>query len=336
MVFKRTRPDSDYDEDFVPPPPRKKRALSLPPSSPPPMISSDSESDTDFEPPLVKKQPIFTPEDESTMENLDSLPRLPPLFPLPLPIIGRDGQLSEPHTPRRIRAGSLDPPASSPMSILDVTPLKSKLGRPVLSPETRRLRATVRKLSSSQRSPDKQKVTMASKELKRKEANLAAAKQQMADLAAEAARKAAAEAAKAAAAEKSAADAADTRRAQDVVRRIITPAAEGGFNFKNMDHFFDAMWRKGGDGEVSLLLTNHVKRHGVQHARAMFERSAQAKDKYISSEISEIYEREGRAIQTLLTRQSTTTVTELLEDFSMEELAAEIQEKAPNLWAALS
>ncbi|KAK6974224.1 hypothetical protein R3P38DRAFT_3239719 [Favolaschia claudopus] len=286
MVFKRTRPDSDYDEDFVPPPPRKKRALSLPPSSPPPMISSDSESDTDFEPPLVKKQPIFTPEDE----RMVSYPSLTPL-------------------------GAF---------VLD------------LLTHPRRLRATVRKLSSSQRSPDKQKVTMASKELKRKEANLAAAKQQMADLAAEAARKAAAEAAKAAAAEKSAADAADTRRAQDVVRRIITPAAEGGFNFKNMDHFFDAMWRKGGDGEVSLLLTNHVKRHGVQHARAMFERSAQAKDKYISSEMAEIYEREGRAIQTLLTRQSTTTVTELLEDFSMEELAAEIQEKAPNLWAALS
>ncbi|KAK6987846.1 hypothetical protein R3P38DRAFT_2805309 [Favolaschia claudopus] len=299
-------------------PPRKKRALSLPPSSPPAILSSDSDSDSETDSnalPLVENQTIFTPEDESTMEHIESLPPLPPLFPLPLPF-SSIGQSSQLQTPRRHRAGSLDPPALSPMSVLNITPLKPKKtrGRPALSPETLSLRATVRKLSSSQRSPDKRKASAASKALDRKAVALAAAKKKMAELKAEAEMKARMVAAEEAA---KAAVAADTRRAQEVIRRIVMPAEEGGFTFENLDHFFKAMWRRGGDGDVSLLLTKY------------------AKDEFISETMTAIYEREGRAIQDLLTRQSTTTVTDLLKEFSMEELTLEIQERAPNLWAAL-
>ncbi|KAJ7235273.1 hypothetical protein B0H12DRAFT_1027471 [Mycena haematopus] len=49
-----------------------------------------------------------------------------------------------------------------------------------------------------------------------------------------------------------------------------------------------------------------------------------------------IFQREGSAIQALLTRGSTTTVTDLLKEFSMDQLAAEIQVKAPYLWTALT
>jgi hypothetical protein len=68
----------------------------------------------------------------------------------------------------------------------------------------------------------------------------------------------------------------------------------------------------------------------------MFRRSKEAKEEYISDALEEIFQREGRAIQAILTRDSTTTVTDLLKDFSMEQLAAEIEAAAPHLWAALT
>jgi hypothetical protein len=67
----------------------------------------------------------------------------------------------------------------------------------------------------------------------------------------------------------------------------------------------------------------------------MFARSESAKEDYISTELVEIYQREGRAIQEILTRSSTTTVMELLKQFSMDQLAAELEEAAPWLWRAL-
>ncbi|KAJ7438253.1 hypothetical protein FB451DRAFT_1344411 [Mycena latifolia] len=67
----------------------------------------------------------------------------------------------------------------------------------------------------------------------------------------------------------------------------------------------------------------------------MFARSTPAKNEYISGELAEIYQREGRAIQGILTRNSTTTVMELLKVFSMEKLAMELEKAAPWLWEAL-
>jgi multidrug resistance efflux pump len=53
-------------------------------------------------------------------------------------------------------------------------------------------------------------------------------------------------AAEEAAERKVAQDAADTRRAQDVARHIVSNE-DGSFNFESLDHFFDALWRRGGD-----------------------------------------------------------------------------------------
>ncbi|KAJ7846160.1 hypothetical protein B0H13DRAFT_1455320, partial [Mycena leptocephala] len=112
--------------------------------------------------------------------------------------------------------------------------------------------------------------------------------------------------------------------------------ADGGFNFNSLEEFFDALWRKGGDATISSLITRYINRHGSEHAKAMFRRSKEAKEECISEALEEIFQREGRAIQAILTRDSTTTVTDLLKDFSMEQLAAEIEAAAPHLWAALA
>ncbi|KAJ7022232.1 hypothetical protein C8F04DRAFT_1272780 [Mycena alexandri] len=68
---------------------------------------------------------------------------------------------------------------------------------------------------------------------------------------------------------------------------------------------------------------------------AELTRSDSAKEDYISAELAAIYQQEGRVIQNLLTRNSTTKVTDLLREFSMEQLAADLEDAAPWLWRAL-
>ncbi|KAJ7835271.1 hypothetical protein B0H14DRAFT_2590411 [Mycena olivaceomarginata] len=276
----------------------------------------------------------FTPEDDGLMNDIRPLERLPALlrFPTPSTVASGSGQPSTPRHRRAPRADSLEPPGSSPIP-------RKKRGRPAQTPETRRLKQTVRKLGSSQYSPDKRKASAAAAELERKAAELAIAKQQMAVLHAEAKarekRLAEERAAKEAAEIQATLDAEDTRRAQEVVTRILSGGKDG-FNFKSLDHFFKAFWRKGGDATISRIISKYVSDHGSEHATHMFKRSAKAREDYISKEMAEIFQREGRAIQAILTRDSTTSVTDLLKNFSMEQLAQEIEAKAPHLWNALA
>ncbi|KAJ7434061.1 hypothetical protein FB451DRAFT_1063870 [Mycena latifolia] len=68
----------------------------------------------------------------------------------------------------------------------------------------------------------------------------------------------------------------------------------------------------------------------------MFKHSNSVKDDYISHALVEIFQKEGRAIQSILTRNSTTTVTELLKEFSMDELGEQLEVATLTLWAALA
>ncbi|KAF8125886.1 hypothetical protein K438DRAFT_1458742, partial [Mycena galopus ATCC 62051] len=110
---------------------------------------------------------------------------------------------------------------------------------------------------------------------------------------------------------------------------------DGGYNFEDANEFFQSVFRSGGDQQVSRKISLFVQKHGAELARTMFARSDSAKADYISTELAEIYQHEGRAIQEILTRNSTTTVMELLKQFSMADLAAELEEAAPWLWRAL-
>ncbi|KAJ7839463.1 hypothetical protein B0H14DRAFT_2587978 [Mycena olivaceomarginata] len=89
--------------------------------------------------------------------------------------------------------------------------------------------------------------------------------------------------------------------------------------------------RMRGNNSISKIISDYVDRHGSQHATGMFNYSAEAKDDFIPDVMTEIFQREGRAMQSILTRGSTTTVTELLKDFSMNQLEDEIKEAAPIL-----
>jgi multidrug efflux pump subunit AcrA (membrane-fusion protein) len=175
--------------------------------------------------------------------------------------------------------------------------------------------------------------------LEQKQADAAAARAQ--NIAERAAQKAqelarvAEEQAKQATADRKARLAQNILKAQQVLHDVTQATEDSGYNFDGLDDFFQGIFQPGGNQQMSAKITRYVHSHGAEHARTMFARSAPAKEEYISGELADIYQREGCAIQEILTRNSTTTVTELLKVFSMEQLAAEIQEAAPWLWKAL-
>ncbi|KAF7289742.1 hypothetical protein MIND_01347800 [Mycena indigotica] len=130
-------------------------------------------------------------------------------------------------------------------------------------------------------------------------------------------------------------EASETLKAHGVVKQILGDPEDGGFGFGSLKQFFDALWRPGGDRATSSLLSKYVEKHGADHARNMFRRSNQARDDYISEELAKILQKEGRAIQALLTREWTTSVTDLLQQFSMEDLTVQLEQVAPTLWETL-
>ncbi|KAJ7232189.1 hypothetical protein B0H12DRAFT_1328105 [Mycena haematopus] len=227
--FKRMKNSSDYDEDFIPPPPKRvkpaKRPVSLPPSSPPPPWTPEQE----YSPELH----VFDNEDEGNT--------LGPLPPLLLPILSASGSSDALQTSRHIPAASLEPSLSSPMSILDTSPVKR--GRPQVTPKTARLKLTARSIRTSQRTPDKQKLREIEEKLETKSANLAANKARVERERLEVKnheKKLLAESKANEAAERQAiSDAQNTVRAQQVLELITASEGEGGFNFESLEEFFE-------------------------------------------------------------------------------------------------
>ncbi|KAE9393457.1 hypothetical protein BT96DRAFT_959055 [Gymnopus androsaceus JB14] len=76
----------------------------------------------------------------------------------------------------------------------------------------------------------------------------------------------------------------------------------------------------------------HSKAGGRKFVTKILENDPNA----ITPVLETLFAREGKIIQELLTRKKGTTVSELLENFSLNNLASELQNKAPNIWKALT
>ncbi|KAK7030657.1 hypothetical protein R3P38DRAFT_3266396 [Favolaschia claudopus] len=322
MVFKRRKTDSD--DEFLPTPPKVRRKQQ----------KLRAQTRNESSPSMAAGPSRFTPERPSTPQADDNPPPLPSIESL-LGIL----QPSVPSASNRTPVTPYSPnismaaPLSSPMSsVIDETPIKDPRGRPAYTPETRKLSTVVRRLEGSQITPDRVAYQEALAQLTEKKehavADRAFAAEQKRLMEAE-------EQAKQAADLRRARDAECTIKAQQVLADVLKPAEDGGYNFVDLEEFFQGVFRPGGDRNASLNISRYVGAHGAELARTMFARSDSAREDYISTELAEIYRHEGRAIQNILTRNSTTSVINLLKEFSMDQLAAELEMAAPWLWRAM-
>ncbi|KAJ6474386.1 hypothetical protein DFH09DRAFT_1343274 [Mycena vulgaris] len=212
------RKDRESDDDYIPPKPKRLRTepeIRVP--SPPTSPTAGSEHHSPSQPSTPEPQPNTAP-----------LPSLSSLFGWSTPP-AISGSLPTPETPGR--AQSLGPPGSSPMSsVVDVTPVKA----PGAPPDT----------------PSRHSYEKADDMLKKKKADAAAGKErgvkQATDLAAAQKIQAAAaveeQLTRAAAAEKQLSDLHNTRKAHRVLTDLTKPTEEGGYNFKDLNEFFESMY----------------------------------------------------------------------------------------------
>lgn len=205
------------------------------------------------------------------------------------------------------RAGSLPVIGSSPMSIMDPTPPRPRGGRPRVLKRTVTGRTPAAKQAKAER---KVQVTE---------------------------NKAAEKAREAAAIELQRARAAKfmVAQAQKATQVLCQSEEDGGFGFKSIDDFMRNLMTPGDDPQFTANISRWCRDHGEDFARQIFSRAPEVGDRLVIAEASQILQREGQAIQNLLTRDSSTTVSEVLKTFSIPELSKQLQDIAPTLWRLL-
>ncbi|KAK7029172.1 hypothetical protein R3P38DRAFT_3314713 [Favolaschia claudopus] len=106
--------------------------------------------------------------------------------------------------------------------------------------------------------------------------------------------------------------------------------------------FFQSLMSRGGDtddAQASANLTRFLNTHAVEIIETIIDRvpavGQEFLDKKFDEKLEKVLQAEGKAIQDLLTRRQNTSVMQLLEEFSMEQLGEQLEEVAPTLWQIL-
>ncbi|KAJ3748182.1 hypothetical protein EV360DRAFT_57078 [Lentinula raphanica] len=129
----------------------------------------------------------------------------------------------------------------------------------------------------------------------------------------------------------------ETDRAQKLFHSITSSRDNGGFGFRSMNHFADRLFGTGSLPQMKANVTRWCKGQGSDLASAIFNRSPDAFQKFLgSSQFRALLQKEGEAIQKLLSRSPRVSMRELLAEFSMTDLSRDVKEAAPILWEVLT
>jgi len=120
-------------------------------------------------------------------------------------------------------------------------------------------------------------------------------------------------------------------RALGFIANIGKTVEEEGLGFEGLLDFVDSLDIPGGDPQARANITRLHK----ARAATIIGKVLNDAPKAIPEVLHNILAKEGQALQSLLTRDKDTGVSDLLESFSMESLTQQIQKIAPNLWATL-
>ncbi|KAJ7837660.1 hypothetical protein B0H14DRAFT_2589082 [Mycena olivaceomarginata] len=128
-------------------------------------------------------------------------------------------------------------------------------------------------------------------------------------------------------------------RAQAYLEKLTAPENEGGAGFDTPMDWFETLMSSKGDAQAAANLTRFFKSNGAEIIDIIIDRvpavGQELLDKKFDEKLESLLQAEGRAIQKLLTRGSSTSIMELLDRFSMEELGDELEIVAPTLWRIL-
>ncbi|KAJ7701064.1 hypothetical protein B0H16DRAFT_1834246 [Mycena metata] len=279
-----------------------------------------------------------SPNDAAPVHNDDSDEEdiLRPLPDLLTRMLGslptQEPSTSAAHTPprqNRQRAASESPaqiPSPATSTIFETTPVQLRRGRRRAANPQRHSRTFYTAMTSEVRAERKSSIRAhavknSNKNKKKRNEELAAQRleEEEARVAAETARKRA--------------------KAEEFLAQMTAAEEEGGVGFSSLMELFTTITAPGGDTQASANVTRFFKSHGRQIVDTIFERvpaiGQEFLDEKFDEQLERVLQKEGKAIQELLTREQGTSILELLEEFSMEQLGDQLQEVAPTLWRIL-
>ncbi|KAJ3831843.1 hypothetical protein F5878DRAFT_647289 [Lentinula raphanica] len=124
-------------------------------------------------------------------------------------------------------------------------------------------------------------------------------------------------------------------RAYSVIRHITSL---DGADFHSLSEFFEALTDPDApsDQQVEAKLTRFFQNKGCDISRLVWKRAPEVADIILAEENEKILAKEGRAIQELSIRETSTALSNLLIQFSISEFVESLKEVAPVLRANLS
>ncbi|KAJ3912762.1 hypothetical protein F5877DRAFT_53531 [Lentinula edodes] len=129
----------------------------------------------------------------------------------------------------------------------------------------------------------------------------------------------------------------EVNKAHHLFNSITQPKEEGGLGFRSMKHFADRLFGTGDNAQIKANITRWCNTQGSDFASRVFERSSSAFENFLlNSTFGTQLQKEGQAIQQLLSRPTHTSMTELLKSFSMQDLGKDLEKAAPTLWGVLT
>ena len=201
---------------------------------------------------------------------------------------------------------------SSPLSIMDPSPAKTGAGRPRTSNPFRTGRGDIGKEKRDQRTKELAARPAREKEIAfQQKFNERLQKEKETKLDA-------------------------SRRARQAVEHMKKPENEGGMGFSSFSEFMSSLFTESDDEHWKRTTTSWARRNGVDFVKQIWALAPDVEDECFNDAMKERLQAEGKAIQKLLSRDSTVSVIELLNSFSMAKLSAQLQEIAPTLWNMLS
>ncbi|KAJ7762285.1 hypothetical protein DFH07DRAFT_739385 [Mycena maculata] len=128
-------------------------------------------------------------------------------------------------------------------------------------------------------------------------------------------------------------------KAREFLEKLTAPEEEGGAGFDSPMDWFETLLSSKDDAQASANLTRFFKSNGARIMDDIIDRVPAVGQEYLNEKVDkrleELLHKEGKAIQELLTRGQSTSIMELLEEFSMEELGDQLECAAPTLWRIL-
>lgn len=115
---------------------------------------------------------------------------------------------------------------------------------------------------------------------------------------------------------------------------ISKPVKDGGFGFQSLWDFVETTL-KSRDPHLSSVATQFALHHGAELIELLHSRAPGPVEDASMDLVIPILQREGQAIQELLSRDWFKKDRDLLQEFSLEGLSTELKECAPVLWRLL-